>query len=111
MKTSVCAEECGSRVELQASISASANVEASEPPSAFGTAENEDAVSVEIVTEQPSTSFVKPIDRTSTDVCFRYSSTTFNFDSVKVMQFLCRFPMHCSTIFTSKRYDVSHLSI
>lgn len=71
-KASACAEKRGPSVELQASTSVSANnVAANELPSSSGTTENEVAEAVEIATELPSTSFVKPIDRTPPDVKFR----------------------------------------
>uniref|UniRef100_A0A915PH61 GATA-type domain-containing protein n=1 Tax=Setaria digitata TaxID=48799 RepID=A0A915PH61_9BILA len=66
-ETSLCKEKGVPDVELQTSISTSANAPANERLPAPGTAENEVAEAVEIATEQPSTSFVKPIDRTSSD--------------------------------------------
>ncbi|VBB30426.1 unnamed protein product [Acanthocheilonema viteae] len=66
-KTSLCVEKGSPSVELQTSISLSTSAAANEPPSASGTTENEVAEAVEIATEQPSTSFVKPIDRTPPD--------------------------------------------
>lgn len=85
-KASVCSEKGGPSVELQTSISASTNVAASEPSSASGIAENEVAEAVEIATEQPSTSFVKPMDRTPPDVSFRCSHLTSNLDSMRIIQ-------------------------
>ncbi|OZC12030.1 hypothetical protein X798_01211 [Onchocerca flexuosa] len=60
---SVCAEKGSPNAELQTSASASTNVAANEQLPVSGAAENEVAEAVEIATEQPSTSFVKPVDQ------------------------------------------------
>ncbi|VIO94110.1 Uncharacterized protein BM_BM8357 [Brugia malayi] len=68
INTSICVEKGGPNVEIQTSAtSPSANAAISELSSASGTAYNEVEEAVEIATEQPSTSFVKPIDRTPPD--------------------------------------------
>lgn len=77
-KMSACAEKGGPNVELQTSISVSISATANELSSASGTGQNEVAEAVEIATEQPSTSFVKPVDRTPPDVRFRCSHLISN---------------------------------
>ncbi|VDM22444.1 unnamed protein product, partial [Wuchereria bancrofti] len=67
INTSICVEKGGPNVEIQTSTTSSTNAAASELPSASGTADNEVEEAVEIATEQPSTSFVKLIDRTPPD--------------------------------------------